>query len=154
MEPGKRVPWLAGAPGEKAKVGTEAEALDAELERGAVAAAEALEERLELQGASDVLFDFGKLAGGEFLPARADGSVVAEATEKEFDFGEGEAHITGEADEEDAMDGIGGVAALAAEALGRGKEAALFVVADGGGVEAGTASELADFHKPPKRRLT
>ena len=38
------------------------------------------------------------------------------------------------------------LAALAAETLGWGEEAALFVVTDGGGVEAGTSGELADFH--------
>jgi hypothetical protein len=132
----------------------EAEGADALLERGAVAAAETLQECFEPEGAGDVLLDFGELAGGELFPARADRCVVAKATEEEFDFGEGEAHIAGEADEEDAMHGIGGVAALAAEALGRSEKAALFVVANGGGVEAGAASELADFHDPPERRLT
>jgi hypothetical protein len=44
------------------------------------------------------------------------------------------------------MDGVGGVTALAAEALGRGKEAHFFVVADSGGVEICVAGELADFH--------
>jgi hypothetical protein len=98
LEAGKRAPWLLGAPCEKAKVGTEAEALDAELERGAVAAAEALEERLKFAGTGDVLFDFGKLAGGEFFPAGADGRIVAEAAEEELDFSKCEAHVAGKAD--------------------------------------------------------
>jgi hypothetical protein len=51
------------------------------------------------------------------------------------------------------MDGVGRVTALAAEALGWGEEAALFVVTDGGGVEAGAAGELADFHNPPRKML-
>ncbi len=76
-----------------AEFGAEAEAIDAELEGGAVAAEEALEEGFEFEGAGDGLIDFAELAGGEFFPARADGSVVAEAAEEEFDFGKGEAHV-------------------------------------------------------------
>lgn len=119
------------------------------LERSATAAEEAPEEGFELKGAGDILFDFGEFAGGEFFPARADGGVIAEAAEEELDFGEGEAHVGGETDQEDAVEGVGGIAALAAEAVGRGEEAALFVVADGGGVEAGAMGELADFHSGP-----
>ena len=44
------------------------------------------------------------------------------------------------------MEGVAGIAALAAEALGRSEEATFFIVADGRGVEAGAACELADFH--------
>jgi hypothetical protein len=135
--------------GEKADVGTEAEALDAELEGGTVAVQEALKEGFQSKGTGDVLFDLREFSGGEFFPARADGRIVAETVEKEFDFGKGEAHVASEADEEDAMEGIGGVTALAAEALGRGEESRFFIVADGGGVEVGAASELADFHYPP-----
>jgi hypothetical protein len=129
-----------------AEFGTEAEAIDAELERGAVAAEEALEEGFELAGAGDVLFDFEEFAGGEFFPARANWCVVAEAAEEQLDFGEGEAHLGGEADEEDTMESVAGIAALAAGPLGRGKEAHFFVVADGGGVEAGARGEFTDFH--------
>jgi hypothetical protein len=130
----------------EAEFGAEAEAIDAELQRGAVAAEEAVEEGFEFEGAGDGLIDFGELAGGEFFPARADGSVVAEAAEEEFDFGEGKAHVGGEADEEDAMEGVAGIAALTADPLGRGEEAEFFVVADGGGVEAGAGGEFTDFH--------
>jgi hypothetical protein len=111
-----------------------------------VAAEEALEEGFELEGASDSLFDLGELAGGEFSPAGADGSVVAEAAEEELDFGEGEAHVGGEADEEDAVERVGGIATLASDALGRGEEAHFFVVADGRGVEVGAGGEFTDFH--------
>ena len=68
----------------EAEVFAEAEAIDAELEGGAVAAEQALEEGFEFEGAGDVLFDFGELAGGKFFPARADGGVVAEAAEEEM----------------------------------------------------------------------
>src|SRR5690348_4565045 len=97
----------------------------------------------------DVLLDFDELASGEFFPARADRSVIAKPAEEEFDFGESEAHVRGETDQEYARESIAGVTALAAEALGRGEQAAFFVVADGGGVEAGGAGELADFHGSP-----
>jgi hypothetical protein len=96
---GCRVRRSFGTECEEAQVGTEAEALDANLKRGAAAAEEALEKRLELEGAGDVLIDFGEFPGGELFPARTDRSIFAEATEEEFDFGEGEAHVTGEADE-------------------------------------------------------
>jgi len=107
---------------------------------------EALQKGFELEGADDGLIDFPELAGGEFFPTRADGSVIAKPAEEELDFGEGEAHVSGETDQEDARESIAGVPALAAEALGRGEQAAFFVVADGGSVEAGGARELADFH--------
>ena len=76
-----------------AEFGAEAEAIDAELERGAVAAEEALEEGFEFEGAGDGLIDFAELAGGELFPAGTDGSIVAESAEEEFDFGKGEAHV-------------------------------------------------------------
>ena len=111
-----------------------------------MAAKEALEERFKLERAGDILVHFGDLSGSEFFPAGADGGVVAEAAEEKLDFGEGETHVTGEADKEDAIKGVRGVAALAAGAMGRSEKAAFFVVADGGGVESGAAGELADFH--------
>ncbi len=60
------------------EVGTEAEAIDAELEGGAAAAEETLEEGFELEGAGDVSLDFAELAGGEFFPAGAYRSVIAD----------------------------------------------------------------------------
>jgi len=111
-----------------------------------VAAEEALKEGFEFEGAGDVLIDFDEFAGGKFFPAGADGSVIAEAAEEELDFVEGEAHVGGKADEQDAMKGVGGVAALAADPLGRCEEAAFLIVADGGGVEVGASGEFTDFH--------
>jgi hypothetical protein len=107
---------------------------------------EPVKERLEIEGTSDILLDFGEFAMGQFFPAGADGGVVAEAAEEEFDFGEGEAHVAGKANEEDAVDGVRRVAALAASAMGRGEKAAFFVIADGGGVKAGAAGKISDFH--------
>jgi hypothetical protein len=72
--------------------------------------------------------------------------VVAEAVEEELDFGEGEAHFSGETDEEDAVESVGGIAALAAGAMSRSEQAESLVVANGGGVEAGAMGELTDFH--------
>jgi hypothetical protein len=116
---------------------------------------EALEKGFELERAGDILLDFDEFSGGEFFPARADGRIVPEAAEEQLDFVEGEAHFGGEADEKDAGEGVARIAALAAEALWRGKQAAFFVVANGGGVEAGAAGELADFHGAlQKYRLT
>ena len=69
-----------------------------------------------------------------------------EATEEELDFGEREAHLGGETDEKHTVESLRGVAALASDPLGRGEEAAFFIVADGGGVKAGASGELADFH--------
>jgi hypothetical protein len=139
--------------GEGAKVFAEAERLDALLERGAMATAETLQERFELNGACDVLFNLDEFAGGEFSPARADGRVVTEAAEEELDFGEGKTHLACETDKQDAMKGVSRIAALAADAHGWCEEAASFVVADGGGIEVGAAGELADFHDPPRKML-
>jgi len=108
------------APREGTELGAEAEAIDAELEGGTTAAEEALEEGFEFEGACDVLLDFGELPVGEFFPAGTDGGVVGEAAEEKLDFGEGEAHVAGKANEENAMEGVAGVAALAAKTLGRG----------------------------------
>jgi hypothetical protein len=131
---------------EGTKAWAEAEAIDTELEGSTAAMEEALEEGFELEGAGDILLDFGELAGGEFFPARADGDVVAEATEEKLDFAESEAHVGGEADQEYAREGIARVMALSADALRRGEEASFFVVADGGGIEVSCAGELTDFH--------
>jgi hypothetical protein len=124
----------------------EAKGADALLERCAMAAAETLQEHFELEGVCDVLFDLRELAGGEFFPSKADGSIVAKAAEEELDFGEGEAHVGGEADKENTVECVHGVAALAANTLRRGKEAALFVIADGGSVEAGANGKFTNFH--------
>jgi hypothetical protein len=62
-----------------AEFGAEAEAIDAELERGAVAVEESPEKRLELKRACHGLIDLDELPRGEFFPARANGSIVTEA---------------------------------------------------------------------------
>jgi hypothetical protein len=78
--------------------GAEAEALDADLEGGAATVEEMLKEGLQTAGPGEVCIDFLDFAVGEFFPTRADGGVVAKAVEEELDFGEGEAHVAGEAD--------------------------------------------------------
>jgi hypothetical protein len=90
--------------------------------------------------------ELGDFAGSEFAPASGDGRVGTEAVEEEADFSEREVHFTGDADEEDAIEGFARVAALAVEALGRREKAEFFVVADGGSGDAGVGGELADFH--------
>jgi|SRR5690348_3543105 hypothetical protein len=137
----------AGAIGNEAEVFAEAEGGDALLEGGAAAAEKALEKSFEAEPAGDAGFHFGELSVGEFFPARSDGSVVAKAAEEELDFGEGETHFSGEADEQDTIEGVGRIAALASGAVRRSEEAEFFVVADGGGVEACALGELADFHE-------
>jgi|SRR5215467_761389 len=107
---------------------------------------EILEKSLEAKRPGDAGFKFGELSGGEFLPARADGSVVAEAAEEEPDFGEGETHFASETNEQDAVESVVRIAALAARAVRRSEEAEFFVVANGGGVEAGPMGEFTDFH--------
>jgi hypothetical protein len=131
---------------EVAEVGAEAEALDTDLERNTAAMKQVREERFKAEGTPDVVFDFGDFAGSESFPARADGSVVAETVEEELDLAEGEAHVGGEADQQNAMECGAGIAALATDALRRGEEAHFFVVTDGGGVEAGVTGEFTDFH--------
>ena len=116
------------------------------LERSAVAMLEILQKGFETEPAGDAGFDFGELFGGEFFPARPDGGLVAEAVEEELDFREGEAHFSGETDEEDAVESFRGIAALAAGAMRGSEEAEFFVVADGRGVEACAMGELTDFH--------
>jgi hypothetical protein len=127
----------------------EAEALDTDLKGNAAAAKEVLQERFQTEGAQEGFFNFEDFAMGEFFPTGSDGRIVAEAAEEKLDFGEGEAHFAGEANEKDAIEGFGGVTPLAAEALGWSEETHFFIIADGGGVEIGAAGELADFHNPP-----
>ena len=91
-------------------------------------------------------FDFGQFSSGELFPARADGGIVAEAAEEQLDFTEREAHLAREANELDAVESVRRIAALAAGAVGRSEEAEFLVVADGGSVESGAASEFSNFH--------
>jgi len=130
----------------EAEVFAETEGGDALLERSAMAMLEILEKSFETKPAGDAGFDFRELFGGEFFPARTDGGVVTEAAKEELDFREGEAHFAGKANEQDAVESVGGIAALAAEAMRGSEEAEFFVVADGGGVDAGAVGKFTDFH--------
>ena len=129
-----------------AEVGAEAKTLDADLQRGAVASEEMLEERFQAGGTLYRFINFVDLAVGEFFPAWADRGVVAQAVEKESDLAEGEAHFAGETDEEDAVEGVARIASLAAGAVRRDEQTHFFVVADGRGVKAGADGEFSDFH--------
>jgi hypothetical protein len=60
------------------------------------------------------LLDF---AEGQFFATGADRSVVSQASEEDLDFDERKAHIAGKADQEDAVQCIGGIVALAADAV-------------------------------------
>jgi hypothetical protein len=131
---------------ESTQVFAEAETRDAELERDAMAAQQALEQGFELEGAGDVSIDLDEFPGSEFFPAGPDGGVISEAAEEELDLAECETHFSGEVDEEDTIEGLPGIAALAAHTLGRGEQPAFFVVTDGGGVEVGARGKFADFH--------
>lgn len=135
--------------GDEAEVLAEAEGGDALLEGSAAAAEKALEKSFEAKPTGNAGFDLGELLGGKFFPARADGCVVAKAAEEEFDFRQGETHFSGEANEQDAVESVWGITALAAGAVRRSEEAESFVVADGGGVKACAVGEVADSHNAP-----
>ena len=132
--------------GHETEVLAEAEGGDALLERGAAAMEKALEKSFEAKGAGDCGFNFGEFSGSELFPARANWRVVAKSAEEKLDFWEGETHFTGKADEQDAVEGVVGIAALAAGAVWRGEEAEFFIIANGRGAETCALGELADFH--------
>jgi len=132
--------------GDGAAVGAEFEALDAFVERRAVAVGEAVHKFFESAGAGDEFAEIEDFAGGEFFPARADGSGFANSAQKDADVVEREAHFAGEANEENAVERFGRVATLAACTRWRGEKADSLVIADGGSVEAGLLGEFADFH--------
>jgi hypothetical protein len=74
--------------------------------------------------------------------------------QEELDLTESKAHVAGKADEQDAVEGLTRIAALATDAMRRSEEAAFFVVADGGGAKAGAAGKFTDFHEDiPKMPL-
>jgi len=128
------------------EVGAQTKTLDADLQRGTSALEEMLEERFQTEGTLDGVVDFADLAVSEFSPARADGRVVAQSMEEEFDFAQGEAHFTGEAYQEHTIEGVAGITPLAAGTVRRDEEAHFFVVTEGGGVKAGAGGEFPDFH--------
>src|SRR5215475_11827631 len=134
------------SPSDGTAIGAEFEAPDAFVERRALAVGEAAHEFFEAAGAGDEFAEIEDFAGGEFFPARADGSGFANATQEDTDVVERKSHFAGEANQEDAVEGFGGVTALAVCARRCGEQADFFVIADGGGVEAGLLGERADFH--------
>lgn len=102
------------------------------MKRRAVAVREAAHKFFETMRTDDDLAHFDNFPGGEFFPARADGCGLANTAEEGFDFGERETHFTSEADEENAVERFGRVAALAAGARGRREQADFFVITNGG----------------------
>ena len=100
-----------------AEAGAQAQSRDTPVELDAAAVLEAFEELEEALGLREAVPHFGDFAGGELAPAGGDRRVFAETVEEEFDFCEGEIHFAGEADEQDTVEGVGGVAALAADAV-------------------------------------
>ena len=75
----------------------------------ALETSEKIEKPTGLRQAMPRLDDF---ASSELLPASRDGSAFAKAVKEEPDFFKGEMHFGGEAGEERAVDGIGGIATL------------------------------------------
>ena len=116
------------------------------VELHAAAMAEALEIVQEALGEDEAVLEFRDFARGEFAPAGRDGGVGAKAVQKKADFGEGEVHFAGNADEQDAVESVRGITALAVDTLGGREKAELFVIADGGGGDAGLRGEFTDFH--------
>lgn len=141
-----------GAAGDGAAVGAEVEATDAFMERGTAAVREALHQFFEAAGAGDELTQVDDFASGKFFPARADGRGLANAAQEDANFVEGEAHFSGELDEENAVEGFGGIATLAAGARRSREEADFFVVTDGGSIEAGVGGKCTDFHESITRK--
>lgn len=138
--------WRLPGAAEGAEAGAEAEAGDALVKLDAATVLEAAEKFEEALRLSQTLLHFCDFAGGEFAPAGGDWRVFAEAVEEKLHFGEREIHFAGEADEQKAVEGVGGIATLAVDAVGRSEQTDLFVVADGGGVEVGAGGEFSDFH--------
>jgi len=111
-----------------------------------VALEEMLEERFQAKRTLNGFLHFVDFVMGEFFPAGANRSLVAQAVEKQFDFAKAEAHLAGEANEKRAVDSVAWIAPLTSSAVRRGEQAHSLVVADGRGVEAGAGGEFADFH--------
>ena len=69
-----------------------------------------------------------------------------EAVEEELDLRQAEVHLYRDADKQDPVQRVAGIAALAIDALGGRKQARPFVVADGRGREVSACGEFSDFH--------
>jgi hypothetical protein len=125
----------------------EAETGDALVEADTGAAGlEALEEAEEAAGEEEACLELGNFVGGELAPAGGNGGSRAKTVQEELNFGKRKVHFGGEADEEEAVEGFWGVAALVVEAVGGWEEADAFVVADSGRRETGLGGEITDFH--------
>jgi hypothetical protein len=111
-----------------------------------------LDERLKAARAPDRFVELFDFVMGQFPPGWANRGPVLQAVEEDFDLAKGKAHIAGEADEEYAGHNISGISALAPNPVRNREKAAFFVVADGGGVEAGVAGKLSNLHFFPSCR--
>ena len=100
------------------------------------------------------LFDFGV---SQFLPARAYWGVVSQAGQEEFDFCKGETHVGGKADQEDAVQCVSGIPALASDAVWCFENAQVLVITNGRWFEASATGKFPNLQSPPsflrKRKL-
>jgi hypothetical protein len=90
------------------------------MKLNATAMLQSLEKIEEAAGEREMLLQLRDFASSEFAPARGDGSVLAEAVQKELDFGEREVHLASKTNQKQAIECVAGIAALAADAFGRG----------------------------------
>src|SRR5215471_13350949 len=108
---------------------------------------EAAHQFFETAGAGDESAQVCDFASGEFLPARADGRGFTNATKEDADFLKRETHFARKTNEENAIQGFRGIAALTACTGWHGKKADFLVITNGGSVEAGLPCESTDFHR-------
>src|ERR1700726_323892 len=92
------------------------------------------EERFQAARAPDAPLDFLNFSERELFPARPNWRVVPQPVEKNFDLAQCESHFARKADEEHAVECGRGIPTLASRTVGRGKQAAFFVVTDRRGV--------------------
>jgi hypothetical protein len=107
------------------------------------------EERFKPPRTADVLINLVNLPMSQSFPAWSDWGFIPQAIEKKLDLIQGKTHITGEPDEENAVESIGGIPPLTIRAMRSAKKATLFVVADRRSVEASAPSEFSNFHFLP-----
>ena len=105
-----------------------------------------LEKDFQAERAGDRVFNLGEFLCGQFFPARADRNIIPKPAEEELDFGEGEIHLAGEANQQDTVEGVRRVTTLAADTVGRSEQTEPFIVADGGSVQTSAVRKLADLH--------
>jgi hypothetical protein len=103
-------------------------------------------ERLKPPRTADVLINLVNLPMSQSFPSRSDWGFIPQASEKKLDLIQGKTHITGEPDEENTVESIGGILPLTIRAIRSAKKATLFVVPDGRSVEASAPSEFSNFH--------